>query len=97
MAIGRRERFDVIKPRVIQIFGDDPATITHVAQVFELMEMAWHDCYGEVTPSEQIVDEILLCSHGKLSGLIAAAQTAVVDRRDLHVWAGALRAQNPQR
>ena len=87
MAIGRRERFDVIKPRVIQIFGDDPATITHVAQVFELMEMAWHDCYGEVTPSDAIIDDIFICSRGRLADLAKAARLAVEDYRDLRLWA----------
>ena len=78
---------------MVEIFGDDDETLRTVARLFELMEMAWHDCYGEVTPSEKIVDDVLLCSRGTLSGLIAAAQIAVVDRRDLHVWASTLRAQ----
>ncbi len=62
MAIGRAERFDERKPRVIAAFGSDDETLRAVAHVFELMEMAWHDCYGEVTPAEEIVDEVLLCS-----------------------------------
>ena len=37
--------------------------------------------------------EVILCSQGTLGGLIEAARVAVVDRRDLHVWAHALRAQ----
>jgi len=87
MAIGRRERFDVIKPRVIQIFGDDPATITHVAQVFELMEMAWHDCYGEPSPPDDVTANILTCCGGTLQGLVDAAHLAVIDSRDLAVRA----------
>ena len=62
-----------------------------VAQVFELMELAWHDCYGEVAPPEDVVDDVLLCSEGTLGGLVDAAHRAVIDRRDLSVWASALR------
>jgi len=92
MAVGRAERFEERKPRVIAVFGDDDATIQLVAQVFELMELAWHDCYAEITPSEEVVDNVLLCSEGTLSGLIDAAHLAVIDRRDLAVWASSLRS-----
>jgi hypothetical protein len=87
MAIGRSERFDVIKPRVIELFGDDRTTITRVAQVFELMEMAWHDCYGEVSPPEEVVANVLACSGGTLEGLVDAAHPAVLAWRDLAVRA----------
>jgi uncharacterized tellurite resistance protein B-like protein len=93
MAIGRTERFDERKPRVVARFGTDDETLRAVAQLFELMEMAWHDCYGEVSPPEEIVDNVLLCSGGRLLGLIAAARLAVIDRRDLDVWASDLRRQ----
>jgi hypothetical protein len=92
VAVGRAARWSERKPRAAAVFGGDEDTLRAVAQLFELMEMAWHDCYGEVTPSERIVDDVLLCSQGTLSGLIAAAQLAVVDRRDLVVWASTLRA-----
>ena len=77
---------------MIASFGDDNETIRAVARVFELMEMAWHDCYAEITPSEEVVDDVLLCSGGTLGGLIAAAHLAVIDRRDLSVWASRLRS-----
>ena len=69
------------------VFGNDAETLRTVFAVFELMEMAWHDCYAEVTPSEDVVDDVLLCSGGTLDGLVAAAHLAVIDRRDLWVWA----------
>jgi uncharacterized tellurite resistance protein B-like protein len=93
VAVGRAERWRERKPRAAALFGDDATTLNAVEQLFELLEMAWHDVYGEITPSEQIVDEVLLCSGGTLSGLIEAARTAVRDRRDLSVWASTLRAQ----
>jgi hypothetical protein len=93
MAVGRAERWLERKPSVVATFGEDAEKIRAVEKLFELLELAWHDVYGEITPSEQIVEEILRCSQGTLGGLIEAARVAVVDRRDLHVWAGTLRAQ----
>ena len=94
MAIGRAERFEARKPRVIAVFGDDDETILAVSHVFELMEIAWHDCYAEVAPSEEVVDDVLLCSQGTLGGLIHAAHMAVVDARDLSIWATDLREKS---
>jgi len=34
---------------------------------------------------------VLLCSQGTLDGLVTAAHLAVIDRRDLSVWAESLR------
>jgi hypothetical protein len=93
VAVGRAERWAERKPRVVAAFGDDAGTLRSVEELFELLELAWHDVYGEITPSERIIDEVLLCSRGTVSGLINAARTAVRDRRDLHVWASTLRAQ----
>jgi hypothetical protein len=92
-AIGRAARFEQRKPRVTAVFGTDPATVRSVACVLELMEMAWHDCYSEITPSDDVVDDILLCSRGTLAGLVEAAHLAVIDRRDLAVRASDLRRQ----
>jgi hypothetical protein len=94
MAVGRAERFEERKPRVTAVFGDDDATIQAVSHVFALMEMAWHDCYAEVTPSEEIVDDVLLCSGGTLDGLINAAHLAVIDQRDLSLWAADIRSSD---
>jgi hypothetical protein len=97
VAVGRAERWAERKPRVVAIFGEDAEMLRSVETLFELLELAWHDVYGEITPSEQTVDEVLLCSQGTLAGLIEAARVAVVDRRDLLVWADALRAQTRPR
>ncbi len=72
--------------------ADDDKTIRAVSHVFELMEMAWHDCYAEISPSEDVVDDVLLCSGGTIGGLVTAAHLAVIDRRDLSVWASDLRS-----
>jgi hypothetical protein len=94
VAVGRAARWEKRKPKVIAIFGDEAATLRRVASVLELMEMAWHDCYREITPPDDVVDEILLCSGGTLGGLIDAARLAVVDRRDLRLWAHDVRAEH---
>jgi hypothetical protein len=91
VAIGRAERWRERQPRVSATFGEDAQTQKRVAAVFELMEMAWHDCYGEVSPPEAVVDDVLLCSRGKLGDLIDAAQLAVIDWRDLRLQADDLR------
>ncbi len=92
MAVGRAQRFLERKPRLTATFGDDYKTLGLVYEVFELMEMAWHDCHAEVTPSEEVVDNVLLCSGGTLDGLIHAAHLAVIDSRDLAVWASEIRS-----
>lgn len=89
MAIGRAARRAERLPRVAAIFG--PELAPAVLDLLELTELAWHDCYAELTPSDEIIDEILFCSRGDLRLLIQAARLAVEDRRDLKVWAEKLR------
>jgi catechol 2,3-dioxygenase-like lactoylglutathione lyase family enzyme len=91
VAIGRSARRAERLPRVEAIFGKD-ATYSAL-DVLELTELAWHDCYGEVTPPEDIIDEILFCSRGDVLLLMQAARLAVRDWRDLKVWAETLRAK----
>jgi hypothetical protein len=94
MAVSRAERRRERRPRVIALFGD--AAADPVLDLLELTELAWHDCYGEITPSEQIIDDILLCSGGDIAKLIRVAQLAVTDWRDLTLLAEQLRtAPNP--
>jgi len=56
--------------------------------------LAWHDCYGEITPPEQIIDDILFSSDGEIVKLIQVARLAVADWRDLKVLAQRLRASS---
>ena len=91
MTVGRDERFEERKPRVVAVFGDDEETLRSVFEVFALMEMAWHDCYGEITPPEEVVENVLVCSGGTIDGLVSAAHLAVIDRRDLWIAAEAIR------
>lgn len=95
MAISRAERRAERKGRVVAVFGD--ALADPVLDLLELTEFAWHDCYNEITPSEGIVDEILLCSEGEITKLIRAARLAVEDWRDLKLWAQRIRTSRPSK
>jgi hypothetical protein len=85
MAISRAERRADRKGRVVTIFGEAHAAA--VLDLLELTELAWHDCYGEIAPSDGIVDDILLCSEGEMAKLIQVARLAVADWRDLKLLA----------
>ncbi len=91
MAVSRAERLQERLPRIIATFGAGEQDLRLVSGLLTLLEMAWHDCYGEVTPPEEVIDDVLRCSEGTLDGLITAATLAVVDQRDLSVWAAGLR------
>lgn len=73
----------------MSLFGEDRASVA--LDLLELTELAWHDCYGEVSPSEAIIEDILLLSEGSLEQLIQAALLGVTDWRDLQVAAEELR------
>ena len=57
-----------------------------------LLDLAWHDCFGESSPPEQVVEDIWEVSDGDLARFVAAAHLAVIDFRDLRVWADTHRA-----
>jgi hypothetical protein len=87
MAISRAERRRDRRPRVAHVFGETLADA--VLDVFELTEFAWHDCYGpsQITPPEELIDDILLCSSGDLAKLVSLALMTVCDYRDLRMLA----------
>jgi hypothetical protein len=95
VAVGSEERFNAIRSRVVTIFGADDATVERVARVIRLLELAWHDAYGELSPPDEVVDEVLMCSEGTIEGLVDSVSEAVTDRRDLRVAADA--QANPHR
>ncbi len=73
------------------MFGEDRAPLA--LDLLELTELAWHDCYGEITPSEDVIDDMLLLSEGTIEGLIQAALLGVADWRDLKVAAEEFRTR----
>jgi len=91
VAISRAERREGRRERVVATVGRDHADAA--LDLLELLELAWHDCYGDVSPSEDIVDDVLLVSRGRLDQLIHAARLAVTDWRDLKVAAERRRSE----
>src|SRR5689334_18321214 len=90
MVIGRANRRTARRERAAAS-GVAADEVEAALDLLELLELAWHDCYDEITPSEDVIDEVLLCGGGSLAGIAKAARLAVADVRDLHVWAAALR------
>lgn len=91
MAVSRSERRELRRAGVAAVVGDDE--VGAALDLLELVELAWHDCYGEITPSDAVVDDMLVLSRGgTLAGLVAAARLAVTDWRDLRIAADALRS-----
>lgn len=59
-----------------------------------LLDFAWHDCYAEPSPPETIMQDIWEVSGSNLAHFIVAAHLAVIDFRDLRVWADEHREGN---
>ena len=90
MAISRQERRNHRQPRVEALFG--AAATPPALDLLELTEFAWHDCYGDITPPDEVLDDILVVSQGDLGKLVIAARLAVLDWRDLRIAADSLRS-----
>lgn len=91
MAVGRTERREERTPQFLAAFGSDLAPIA--LDLLEVTELAWHDCYGEVSPPDRVVDDMLTVSGARIDGLVKAALLAVTDWRDLRLAAESLRRQ----
>lgn len=91
MAVGRAARRAARAAAVEQVMG--PAHADVALDLLELTELAWHDCYGELTPPDQVIDDLLVCSGGDLAGLVRAARLGTTDWRDLRMAADAIRAE----
>lgn len=89
MVIGREARRQEQLARVQAQF---PRQVGTVVQVLDLLDLAWHDCYGEPSPPDSVVDDLFATAGDDLPGLIDAAHLAVIDWRDLRV-----RAENAHR
>lgn len=91
MAVSRAQRRSERTPRVVAVFGKERAQFA--LDLLELTELAWHDCYGEITPSDEVIEDMLLLSEGSIEQFIQAARLAVTDWRDLRVAADDLRGE----
>jgi hypothetical protein len=94
LAIGRAARRAERSALVESVLGASlaPAGL----DLLELTEFAWHDCYGEITPPDEVILNILICSEGKLATMVHAARLAVEDWRDLQLWAESVQGPGTQ-
>ena len=83
--MSRAERRSRREQGVRDLFGEEHATAA--LDLLELTELAWHDCYGQISPPDEIVADMLVISGGDLEGLVYAAHLAVSDWRDLRIMA----------
>ncbi len=89
MPIGRAAR-RAARERVVQeAFG--PARAAAALDLLELLELAWHDGYGEVTPPDDVIADVLVVAGGDMASLATAARLAVEDSRDLRLAADEVR------
>lgn len=85
MAVGRVERRREREARFVAVFGAQQAPVA--LDLFDIFELAWHDCYGDVTPPPSVVEDMLVLSNGTIEELVQAALLALTDWRDLRVAA----------
>lgn len=95
MAIGRAARRAERSALVESVLGKSQAPAG--LDLLELTEYAWHDCYEEITPPDEVIRNIVTCSEGDLAMMVRAARLAVADWRDLQLWAERVQAEGTQR
>lgn len=90
MAISRVERRQSRRDRAVESFGEK--RVDRALDLLELLEFAWHDCYSEISPPEDVVEDVLLLSRGDLGQLISSSLLALTDWRDTRIAADAMRS-----
>lgn len=85
MAVGRAERRKEREPQVGAIFGTAEGELA--LDLLDIVDLAWHDCYGDVSPPRSVIEDMITLSDGTISGLIKAAQLGLTDWRDLKLAA----------
>ena len=89
MTTSKADRREARDGRAAELFGTKAGA---ALDALALLDLAWHDCYGESSPPDQVVEDLWVVSGGDLARLVAAAHLAVIDSRDLRVSADGLRA-----
>ena len=64
MAISRADRRRDRSARAQTDFGPDAEA---ALDVLELTEFAWHDCFGEVTPPDAVIDDVFTVARGSMT------------------------------
>ena len=88
MAVSRADRRRDRTERARREFGPDAEA---ALDVLELTEFAWHDCFGEVTPPDGVIDDVFTVGKGSMTEFVRAARLAVEDYKDLRVAANPFR------
>jgi hypothetical protein len=94
IGISRRERRDADRGRAALEFGTDAAA---ALDLLDLLELSWHDCFGELTPPVEVVEDVWVVAEGNLGRLASAARLAVIDWRDLRLAADEVRSRLKER
>jgi len=89
MVIGREQRRQARRERFENDFAASPEA---ALDLVDLSELAWHDCFGEVTFPDDVLDDMLVLADGSVEKLASAALLAVTDWRDLRVAADDVRS-----
>ena len=71
-----------------------PGDLEAALDVMALVDLAWHDCYGEAAPPRAVEDDILTLAAGDVSALARAGLLAVVGFRDARVAADERRSSS---
>jgi hypothetical protein len=71
MGIGRAARRAGHELVVQEFFGLDRAA---ALDLLELLELTRHDCYGDVTPPDDVIDDVVVVAHGDVASLARAAR-----------------------
>jgi hypothetical protein len=90
MATGSADRRRSRSQRAERVFG---AQADAVLDALALLDLAWHDCYGEPSPPEQVIEDIWVVADGDFGEFISAAHLAVIDFRDLRMNADDMRTR----
>lgn len=88
MLTSKEHRRRARKPRADEVFAD---RANAALDVLALLDFAWHDCYGEPCPPDQVVEDIWTVADGDLGHFVSAAHLAVIDFRDLRMNADDMR------
>lgn len=88
MVIGEADRRRNRSPRATDVFGSRAAA---ALDALALLDLAWHSCYGEPCPPEQVIEDLWLVANGGLAQFVAAAYLAVIDFPDLRMSANEMR------
>lgn len=89
-ALSRHERREAARDRAIRELGDD---VEPALDLFELLELAWHDVHGDVVPPTEVLEDVWLVAAGDVGRLASAARLAVTDWRDLRLAADEVRGR----